>query len=506
MRWPLVGVGIALLFILGVPFALRPRAERDDREAADSVVVVTPHVQQIRYEFSIAFDRWHLARFGRRARIDWRVPGGTTEIVRQLDAQFTAAAAAGAFDFSDPSDPRCPPGTIGYDAMLGGGSYDHTRVKNGIRVRTAAGEARIPMSQPAGFPQAQLDAWFGENRIGAQILYDADQYWLGTAVSGFGIVYNREIIAQLGLREPRSFEDLADPRYDGWVVLADPRQSGAIATAFESVLNSRGWDDGWRILRSMCANTKSFSNSSTKPPIDVGQGDAAAGLAIDFYGRGQAQVVGDTRVGYVDPPGEVYIDADPASIIRGGPNPELARRFVEFCLTEDAQALWQFDPTQPGAAGTPRGPEQYALRRLPIRRVMYEKYLDRFVDRVNPFEIAGAYPARGWRSAIGPMMGAFAIDNTDEQRAAWRALNVAAARAPQGAPEIDALRRIFFSWPEVTMPDGTRVAFSEQTLRSITDAWRKDAAFAARSRLEISTFFRTQYRRVVRLAESGAGS
>jgi hypothetical protein len=200
----------------------------------------------------------------------------------------------------------------------------------------------------------------------------------------------------------------------------------------------------------------------------------------------------------------VYIDADPVSIIRGGPSPDMARRFVEFCLTEEAQALWQFDPARPGGPGTPAGPERYALRRLPVRRVMYEKYMDRFVDRVNPFDIAGAYAPRGWRSALGPMMGAFAIDISQEQRAAWKAINEAAAKS--GAPEVAEMRRLFFSWPEVTMPDGSRLLFSEQTLRTITDAWRRDAAFAAQSRVEISAFFRDQYRRVLRLSRGINGS
>src|SRR5690606_21922861 len=118
--------------------------------------------------------------------------------------------------------------------------------------------------------------------------------------------------------------------------------------------------------------------SSTRPPIDVSQGDAVAGLAIDFYGRGQAQEVmasGETaetsRVGYVDPEGAVYIDADPVSILRGGPNPELARAFVEFLLTDEAQALWQMratagadaaeSDTPAGVNGAPMGPRAYEL-------------------------------------------------------------------------------------------------------------------------------------------------
>ncbi len=68
------------------------------------------------------------------------------------------------------------------------------------------------------------------------------------------------------------------------------------------------------------------TNVSTKPPIDVGQGECAIGLAIDFYGRGRGQAISEIgadpragRVGCVDPAGSVYVDADPVSVLRAGP-------------------------------------------------------------------------------------------------------------------------------------------------------------------------------------------
>lgn len=162
----------------------------------------------------------------------------------------------------------------------------------------------------------------------------------------------------------------------------------------------------------------------------------------------------------------------------------------------------QGSDTQHTARSTqhPPGPDRYALRRLPVRRVMYDKYLDRFVDKVNPFELAGTHPSRGWRPALGPMMGAFAIDTADEQRGAWRVLSEAAAREGPDSARVQEMRALFFSWPDVGMPDGSRLQFSETNLKAITDAWRKDRAFANRSRIEITEFFRDQYRRIIAMA------
>src|SRR5262249_8816511 len=156
-----------------------------------------------------------------------------------------------------------------------------------------------------------------------------------------------------------------------------------------------------------------------RPPVDVAQGEAAAGLAIDFYGRSEGQALRadarlsgresplSDRVGYIDPRGAVYIDADPVSILRACPHPDLARRFVEFCLSVEGQSLWQMHATStpegrnnpPGPDGKPLGPRVNVLRRMPVRQSMYQaRYLEYFVDRVDPFQIAAKLPNRGWRS------------------------------------------------------------------------------------------------------------
>lgn len=514
MMWQRLWLFVALGLIVGVPFLLRPAASRREADLP-RLIIVSPHVQQIRDEFAVAFDRWHRRVHGTGVEIDWRTPGGTSEIIKQLEAQFTAAIKNGQIG----EDGSCAPGTIGFDLMFGGGSFDHGRLKSGVTVRVGAGEAardvKMSMSVPAGFGQEELDRWFGENAIGAQTLYDPDQYWIGTALSSFGIVYNKDVFRELGLPEPRTFEDLCRPELAGWIALADPRQSGSITTTFDSILSNYGWDRGWRILREMSANTRYFTNSSTKPPIDVSQGDAAAGLAIDFYGRGQAQFVtepgqdpAEARVGYVDPEGTVYVDADPVSLLRGGPSPELAKRFVVFCLTDEAQALWQFPPRRDprsvgnpvGSDGEPMGPEVHALRRMPVRREIYARFGESMLDRVDPFAIASRVKPAGWRSAIGPMMGAFGIESAHEQRAAWAAIRAARADAGFPAETLAEMERLFASWP-TTEVDGKALEFTQENYRAIREAWRAPGAMS-RYETSYTRFFMETYRMVVDLGRS----
>ena len=523
MSRTLILIGVSLAIILGVPLALRPGGAEGAPAGARRLIVITPHTAQIRREFADGFSIWHQAHYGEAVSVDYRVPGGTSEIMRLLEDQYRAALRQGRFEIGPGGAVVMAPGAIEFDLMFGGGSYDHGRLKSGVREQVAINgeqvELIVPLSAPAGFDPDFLEDAFGENRVGAQPLYDSEQYWIGVAMSSFGIVFNRDELATISLPAPTSFEDLTDPRLVGRIALADPRQSGSITTTFDSILNNYGWNDGWRILREMCANARSFSNSSTKPPIDVAQAEAVMGLAIDFYGRAQAEAVGDNRVGYAEPSGAVYIDPDPVSVLRGGPSPDLAQRFVEYCLTEEAQALWQFPPTGAEtsieargglrrADGEAAGPRRYALRRLPSRRVMYERYAEAMVDKVDPFGAASDVESRGWRSAIGVLMGAFGVDTVEEARAAWKALHRLRARAEAGEISpglVERAEAAFYAFPPTVLPDGRVVQLTPQTYRAVRDAWREPDASnpnrigAGAAKIVYTRFFQEQYRLVLRI-------
>lgn len=507
MKTQVIVIGMLLLVVLGVPFVLSAGKAKTAHDAnARTLIIVSPHVPQIRDEFARGFSDWHQREFGEAVSIDFRTPGGTSEIRKQLEALFKDSVKQMlATDPASVSDgAMLPEGTIAFDIMFGGGSYDHTLVKNGVSVDAKGTTISVPMSRPAAFTQQELDTMFGENKIGPQELYDPEQYWIGTALSSFGIVYNRDVFAKLQLPEPTAFVDLTQPALWGWIALADPRQSGSITTTFDSILGNEGWEDGWRTLRGMCGNTRYFTNSSTKPPIDVSQGEAAAGLAIDFYGRGQAQVVKDSgggdRVGYSDPAGAVYVDADPVSIINGGPDYELAMRFVRYCMTDEAQALWQFDTSLDdnpiGSDGEPMGPRWHALRRMPVKRSMYTQYFDQFIDPVDPFEIVSDVKNPGWRTGVQVMMGCFGIDIANECRMAYRALHEAKASGKFSDAEIAELDALFYAFPETEI-DGQMVPFTPETFRTVRNAWREPKR-QAQLEIEYTAFYRSNYKEIVR--------
>jgi ABC-type Fe3+ transport system substrate-binding protein len=468
---------LPLLVVLAIPFLLRPPENLLD-ESAESVIVVTPQNESIRYELGRAF-REHMRRKGRNVNVDWRTPGGTSEIARYLASQYTGAfenywrrevrrpwtpAVAAAFANSnvkpnepgpDEHDERLARRTFlasnvssDIDIMFGGGSSEFMAQASAGRLV----DSGLVRSHPELFGDA-ANAWPAGNAIpetaGGVPFWDKEGRWIGACLSGFGICYNRDSLARLGIETPTAWADLAEPAYFATLALADPSKSGSAAKAFEMVIqqqmnlraaallaegatptmvNDRAPTEGWaaamRLLRRIGASARYFTDSATKVPLDVATGDAAAGMCIDFYGRFQSETgATGARLGFATPHGGTAMDADPIGLLRGAPHRELAIAFIEFVMSLEGQKLWNFK------VGTPGGPDRYALRRLPILPALYAPAYTpmRSDPEENPYEQTRAFTYHpGWTASlfrpIAFIVRVMCIDTQDELSDAYRAL------------------------------------------------------------------------------------
>jgi len=130
----IVMLGIIVVLIV-VPLAMRP-ADSMPPADAERLIIITPHNTQIRWEFGHAFSQWHEEMYGTPVVIDYRRPGGTSEIRKQLKAIYSAAIFRGELSPDEPAES----GTMPYDVFFGGGSYEHGQAKEGVRVERKNGE------------------------------------------------------------------------------------------------------------------------------------------------------------------------------------------------------------------------------------------------------------------------------------------------------------------------------------------------------------------------------
>ena len=78
-----------------------------------------------------------------------------------------------------------------------------------------------------------------------------------------------------------------------------------------------GWKKGMSDLLKIAANARYFTDSASLVPMDVAFGEAAAGMAIDFYARVTEDAVGRDRIQFITPEGATAITPDPIAILRG---------------------------------------------------------------------------------------------------------------------------------------------------------------------------------------------
>jgi hypothetical protein len=84
-----LAIVLALLAaVLVAPFVLRPKEEKVS-EKAERLVIITPHIESIQAEFARAFRAHMRAAHDREVVIDWRQPGGTSEIARFLRSEYS---------------------------------------------------------------------------------------------------------------------------------------------------------------------------------------------------------------------------------------------------------------------------------------------------------------------------------------------------------------------------------------------------------------------------------
>jgi ABC-type Fe3+ transport system substrate-binding protein len=359
---------ILFFVVLVTPFVLRKAVGTTSPQpkpvatsgAPLKLVIVTAHVEGIRREFDDAFVAWHAKKYGQRVDIDWR-NFGAAQIVKLFE---TSRVSYDTF------------GNYGIDLVWGGGdALFEDQLKKGGHL------------QPINLPPELMKQAFAVDSLGGLRLYDAGTppQWFGSALSSFGIAYNRDVVAHLGLPEPKTWRDLADPRYRGWIVMADPTLSSSAKSAYMIIVERAmadaaeqgrseddGWADGMGLLRQIAANCRLFTDASSALPGQISSGDVGAGMTIDFHSLNQIDVLpprpdGSKRMAYVEPVNATAVNPDPIAVAktRGEVNPA-AMHFIEFVLGPEGQKLWYT------RAGEPGGPKESSLYRLPVMASKYE--------------------------------------------------------------------------------------------------------------------------------------
>jgi iron(III) transport system substrate-binding protein len=427
-----------------------------------TLVLISAHNENILDEYQRAFSLDYAVRFGQTVTIDLReVGGGGSAIQRYLRNVYAEADTARI-------DVLWGGGDLVFQAML----RPSQRHPDGLLERLTLADDVI-----ANVP-AELNG---------QRLIDPQRRWVGSAMSGFGFLYNAELLCRCNIAPPRLWQDLGDARFTDLLELADPAQSGSVTATYRTIVASAPtWPEGWARLMGVLSNAKRIADAAGAAANAPVLGDALVATTIDFYGLMRVAEAPGQLV-YVSPAGQTTFSADPIGILKNPPHPQLAQRFVDFVMSARGQALWALP------VGAKDGPVRTALGRQPIRRDVYQRYAGKLLPSVvNPYEAGAAMASGGEMERVSfgvlrRLVVAAAVDNIDDMRRARATLNRLAADPARQADYRRALEDFSALPPNV------------QTLDAMNDPQLAPASARAYYRIDAEwrDFFRRKYQRII---------
>lgn len=518
----LIGCVVLLGGLLALPFYFRREDEAVPAEfpgETDHLVIVSAHNKAMRDEYDTAFRNYYRKRFNRDVILDFRSPGGTSDIIRYIDDRFVSEFRN--FFESNPGNGKwkkeytdifrdsrsaahpvrklfmASDVGIGIDIFAGGGTFNHARLaKRGYGV-----DAGVMKRHPEYFSDKVIPGEFGGDR-----LYDPAGRYYGVVLSTFGIFCNLDRIREMGLtKSPETWKELGNAEFFDLVVLADPSKSGSANKCYEIIIQqamaeagepSKGWDNGLNLLKKIFANARTITDSASQVVSDVACGEAAAGMAIDTYGFAEVEwsrrCFGEPHVRYITPRGGTAVSSDPVMLLRGAPNRKTAEAFIDFLLSEEGQKLHAFK------MGTCGGGIKSSLSRPAIRKDIYEeKYRKfRFEPDYNPYASGADFTYRPeWTGRyymlLQMLIKTLMLEPHEELQRAWKA--IIAAGGPEKVPEA---MREFNALPFAYSQAGDAAG-------KLQSGAKNSAVDVSAYQRSLSDFARKQYLKAEKLAKEG---
>lgn len=212
-----------------------------------------------------------------------------------------------------------------------------------VRAEKDSPRADIFLGGPAQFHEAlRLEGLLERyvSPVGAEIEKryhsDPEGYWYGFYVGAISFIVNKAWLADKGIEAPKTWEDLLKPEYKGEIVMALPYTSGTAYTIVVTQIFRLGEDRAFEYLAKLHEQIHHYTKSGAAPGRLAGAGEVGIGIV---FGHDALKVkAAGYKVEIVYPPDTGW-EIGAVSIIKGGPNTEGAKKFIDWVLGREAGQL-----------------------------------------------------------------------------------------------------------------------------------------------------------------------
>ncbi len=181
--------------------------------------------------------------------------------------------------------------------------------------------------------------------------------------------------------EPKTWDDLLDPKYKGKLVMTDPSFTSLQVSVVGTMSKARGWG----FYEKLRANDVMIvqGNQQVSDMLKRGERLIAVG-ALDSYAADLKKEGHPIKTLY--PPDGIFVIPSPTSVVKGSPNPNAARLFAEFMIGDTAQKIFPADggySARTDIAPPPGSPDLTSLKILAVDDDYIEKETPRIKRRFN---------------------------------------------------------------------------------------------------------------------------
>ena len=189
--------------------------------------------------------------------------------------------------------------------------------------------------------QGILEKYTSPNAAGLDATFnDPNGFWQGWYMGVLSIIVNTERfekeLAPKGVQEPKTWDDLLDPNYKDVFVTSNPATAGAAYIFTATQLFRLGEEKGWEYLQKLNENVHHYTQAAGDGINLVATGEFIAAMA---WAHDSVKVA---KQGYplkVIVPEQTAFEVGGVGIIKGGPNTENAKKFVDWLLTQPVQEM-----------------------------------------------------------------------------------------------------------------------------------------------------------------------
>ena len=165
-----------------------------------------------------------------------------------------------------------------------------------------------------------------------KIMRDPESLWSATNVHVMVLMVNTDLIKDPA-DIPTKWSDLFDPKWKGKIIIANPAKSGTAYAQVFGIHKLFGWDG----IEKLVANAKELDSSGLIYK-GVADGEFPIGITLEYVAHRYIEG-GAKNIKSVYPSDGVIVSPEGAAMIKGGPNPEEAKIFMDFLLSKDAEGF-----------------------------------------------------------------------------------------------------------------------------------------------------------------------